>query len=115
MVDPLRQQITQRLNTAVQGLSSDGDVLPAPQLTCDGANDRLGSLEQALLLARASQVIKVGNNVLRAMCRGLMSVPSLRQAEGPADHSEYVGGSGDVPCVNCSACTKTRWATLRHL
>ena len=43
----------------MQGLSSDGDVLPAPQLTGEGATDPLGSLEQALLLARALQVVKV--------------------------------------------------------
>jgi len=59
----------------VQGLTSDGDVLIAPQLTSSGGADCLGSLEQALLLARASQVIKVRVRCFRV--HGCGPLPAL--------------------------------------
>ena len=42
----------------VQGLGDDVDVLAAPRIQ-GGAGSRLGSLEQAILLAWAAQVGKV--------------------------------------------------------
>lgn len=48
---------------STQGMAEDVDVLPAPRIMSAAGDDEapagLGTLEQALLLARAAQVKKV--------------------------------------------------------
>ena len=77
-----------------QGLSSDGDVLLAPQLMSESASRPQGSLEQALLLGRALQVIKVRVGAWCTMCRaadrGLacQPAPEVMSVSGAASAAE---------------------------